>query len=356
MTTLKAGLIGCGFISEKHLRTLAHMKEKFQLVAAADFNLERLKKIETMLQDNLDTFTHYHDLLSLEDIDVVIITTPSGSHSEIIKASLLKGKHVIVEKPFTLSLTEADEIIELADRSDLQVLVCHQLRYRPMFQEIKKLLDTNQFGKQYTASASIQVNRPKQYYQEANWRGTWDQDGGMMLNQGLHVADLLIWYMGEIESIYGRIENHATWKETEDVAVGLIQFKNGSPGTITANALTRPNNIGYSLDFVTERGTVRISGPSVNRLERFYLDNPIVERRIKELTTNHEERFYMYEDFHRALTIPQHKALMTAREAKKVLEFIFGLYYSAHVNEAVHFPITAFSTADMKFNSEKGGE
>ncbi|WP_112179546.1 MULTISPECIES: Gfo/Idh/MocA family protein [Paraliobacillus] len=362
MTLLNAGLIGCGFISEKHVQILSQLKDKFHLIAVADSDLGRADKIKALLPTNKEEktvalFTDYQALLELGEIDVVIITTPSGLHSTMIKQALSKGKHVIVEKPFVLSLKDANEIIALSEACNRQVLVCHQLRYRPIFQKTKALIEQNQFGKLYTASASVQINRPKEYYQQASWRGTWEDDGGMLLNQGLHVADLLLWFMGDIQSIYGKTKNFASWKETEDVAVGTIQFKNDVPGTISANALTQPKNIGYALHVVSENGTVAFSGPALNQVERFYLENEsISEKEVREIAMDHEDRLYMYKDFYQALTNPEHTATIDVYEAKKVLEFIFGLYYSDKLNKEVRFPITDFSTIQMQQNSDKEGK
>lgn len=359
MTSFKTGLIGCGFIAEKHAQTLYQLDDNFEIIALADPDTERCNTIKTILSKTQEIvlFKNYQALLEMKEIEVVIITTPSGLHYEMIKQALLKGKHVIVEKPFVLSLKDANEIIALSDTTNRQVLVCHQLRYRPVFKKIKALIDENQFGKLYTASASIQINRPAQYYKKARWRGTWEHDGGMLLNQGLHVADLLLWYIGDIQSIYGKTENYAPWKETEDVAMGTIQFKNGVPGAITANALTKPNNIGYSVDLVSEKGTVAISGPALNQVNRFYIENDsISEKAIKEIATDMEERLYMYQDFYHALIDPEYTAIMNAHEAKKVIEFILGLYYSDKVNQVIHFPITDFSTIQMKNNFKQGSE
>lgn len=359
MTLLKAGLIGCGFISEKHVQILCQLEDKFHLIAIADPDAERVDKINALLPTNtkkkaVALFNDYQTLLEMEEIDVVIITTPSGLHSSMIKQALFKGKHVIVEKPFVLSLKDANEIIALSETCNRQVLVCHQLRYRPIFQKIKSLIEQNQFGELYTGSASVQINRSKEYYEQASWRGTWEHDGGMLLNQGLHVADLLIWFMGDVQSVYGKTKNFASWKETEDVAIGTIQFKNGVPGTISANALTKPKNIGYGLHVVSEKGTVAFSGPALNQIDRFYIENEsISEKEVREIAMDHADRLYMYEDFYQALTDSEHTAAIDVNEAKKVLEFIFGLYYSDKLNREVRFPITDFSTIQMKQHSDR---
>uniref|UniRef100_UPI0014704154 Gfo/Idh/MocA family protein n=1 Tax=Amphibacillus sediminis TaxID=360185 RepID=UPI0014704154 len=211
MSKLNVGLVGCGFIAEKHIKTLNRLSDLFTVRALVDINPDHMTKLKSLIHTESNDVTLYHsysDLLQRQDIDVVIITVPSWLHGKFVLEALQHSKHVIVEKPLSLSLKEVDQIIELAEAANKQVLVCHQMRYRPMFQKIKTLVDKEQFGQPYLASASIMVNRSKDYYLEADWRGTWTFDGGMVLNQGLHVADLLLWYLGDVDWIYGVTHNY----------------------------------------------------------------------------------------------------------------------------------------------------
>lgn len=120
--------------------------------------------------------------------------------------------------------------------------------------------------------ASIRINRSLDYYKSASWRGSWETDGGMLINQGIHLVDLLQWFLGDAKSVYGEISSHTDVKETEDVAVGIIQFQNQAKGMVEANIVTQPNNLGYSLSIFGEKGTISVDGRSLNKISRWYIE------------------------------------------------------------------------------------
>ncbi|WP_017473857.1 Gfo/Idh/MocA family protein [Amphibacillus jilinensis] len=352
MKKLRIGIIGCGFIAEKHVKTLNRLSEQFTCYGLVDQKLERAKAVNKLIYqpaEELTLYTDYQALIERTDIDVVIITAPSFLHGKMVIDSLLHDKHVIVEKPLSLSLEEADHIIACSKKTGKHVLVCHQMRYRPLFQKIKSLFDKHQFGQPYLATSSILLNRSEQYYKETDWRGTWQYDGGMLLNQGLHVADLLIWYLGDIDWIFGKTTNFSTWKETEDLALSMFKFKNGAYGSVTATSQVQPHNLGYQLQFICEDGTLAINGPALNHIEHFHIKHQRMSAdKLINISTDTDDRYYMYQDFYQALTDEQHQPLMTASEAKNVLNFIYSLYQADKINQMVYPPLTTFSTMNMK--------
>src|SRR5699024_75350 len=101
-------------------------------------------------------------------------------------------------------------------------------------------------GAPYFGMVSLHLNRSSDYFASAAWKGTWKKDGGMLINQGIHMIDLLVWLMGDVESVYGEIATNEKNKEIEDVATGIITFKNHAKGLIEANTITKPRNLGYS--------------------------------------------------------------------------------------------------------------
>ncbi|MDY0405034.1 Gfo/Idh/MocA family oxidoreductase [Virgibacillus sp. 179-BFC.A HS] len=145
---LKAGLIGCGYISEKHIRTLAKLSN-VKLVAVSDLQKEAMKnavKNYQLLKQNqsaIAQYTDYHDMLCDIGIDFVIVAAYSGMHAAIVKEALKNHKHVLVEKPLALSLADADEIIQISEMLNKQVLVCHQLRYLPIISKLKQVIEKN---------------------------------------------------------------------------------------------------------------------------------------------------------------------------------------------------------------------
>lgn len=350
---LRIGLIGCGYIANKHLHTIVRSRD-ISLTAVSDIQKEKMKEAVQFYQKNKDTpesialYENYYDMLDDPNIDAVVIAVISGLHAVIAKKALKHGKHLIIEKPLALSLQDADEIIDLSKKYNKTVLVCHQLRYRPLIQKVKQLLEKGYFGKLYLGVVSLRLNRSPEYYASAAWKGTWEKDGGMLVNQGIHLVDLLVWLMGDITSVYGEIANRVKQKKTEDIATGIITFENGAKGVIEANTITKPNNLGYQLAIFGEKGSICIGGKGFDKVEHCYLeDYPDIERELMELASARDEHDSMYQNFLESVSKKQ-RLLVTAEEGKKALEAIFAIYQSNQTTKPVKFPINNFSTKDMR--------
>ncbi|SET77100.1 Predicted dehydrogenase [Oceanobacillus limi] len=348
----RVGLIGCGYIANKHLQTISQI-DRAELVAISDIEPIRMKEAVqkyTTLKP-ITSVKQYHDYIELlknDTIDIVVITTGSNLHAKMAIQALLHDKHVILEKPLALSLAEVKRIHELTKAKQKQVIVCHQLRYRPIMRKIKELITLGALGKLHFGTASMRVNRPTNYYTKSNWKGTWEKDGGMLINQGIHLVDLLTWFMGDVKSVYGDIANFSRVKQTEDMAAGIITFTNGSRGVIEANTITQPNNLGYNLSIFGEEGTISIGGSNFNRLERCYMTNLTNVDKLQELINDQNEHVYMYENFMNVLENKEEQVLVDVQEASNSLMTIFGIYESYRLNKVVDLPLVFFSTKDMK--------
>lgn len=260
----------------------------------------------------------------------------------------MHGKHVIVEKPLALSMKDMHDLIELAEKRNKHILVCHQLRYRPLIQKINRLINDKKLGEIYFGSVTLMLNRSLAYYATNEWKGTWEKDGGMLINQGIHLVDLLIWMLGDVKSVYGDITKTLQTKETEDIALGFIQFQSGAKGLINANTITKPKNLGYSLAIFGEKGSIVIGGKYFNQLEHAYIEED--PELIKELQlaneSNDDEHAMMYKNFSQAIN-GEASLLMSAKEAKQSLESIFALYQSSVHKKPINLPLQHFSTTDM---------
>lgn len=349
---IQAGLIGCGYIANKHIATIAKFAE-LKLAAVSDIEWEKMNEAaatyKRLIKKDaaIDFYRNYEEMLVDSNIDIVIIATNSSLHAEIAKKAIENGKHAIVEKPLALSLEEADEIISLSKERDVKVLVCHQLRYRPLLEEVKSIVEAGWLGKLYFGAISLRLHRSSEYYDSSRWKGTWQMDGGMLLNQGIHLVDLLIWIMGDIKSVYGEIATKIDNKETEDIATGIVSFKNGAKGIIEANTITKPENLGYYLSIFGEKGTICIEGKGLNEIEQCYVHNrPDAREHLEKRKEKTDEHFRMYKDFIRGL-INHEPHLMNAQEGKKAVEAIFALYKSDRKRMPVHLPVKKFRTTDM---------
>jgi predicted dehydrogenase len=350
---VRFGLIGCGFISRKHLRALASCKGA-QLVAICDLHETSMDETRMLYQTISDSphpikyHKDYKKMLADPQIDAVIITSFSGLHARMATDALHLQKHVVLEKPMALSIEECNELITLAQKQQRELMVCHQLRFRPVMQTIKRMIDGGELGKPYLGVSSIRINRTPDYYSAAAWRGKWSSDGGMLINQGIHLVDLLQWFLGDVYTVYGEIAQSSRLKETEDVAVGIIHFKNNAKGIVEANIVTKPNNLGYSLTIFCERGTISIEGPTLNQISRWYVDGEhMAEEELVRLLHDENEEVYMYEDFIEAVNSKDKHVLIDGTEGKKALEIIFAMYQSELSNQVIHVPLSSFSTTDM---------
>ncbi|WP_082232395.1 Gfo/Idh/MocA family protein [Halobacillus massiliensis] len=357
---LRVGLIGCGYIAQKHISTIAKVKN-LKLISLSDLDTKRMDEMEKFhqqesLQSNsLSKFKDYEEMLGDSSIDVVIIAVISSLHARMVKEALQAGKHVVVEKPLALSIKDAEEIVKLADVHNKRVLVCHQMRYRPLISKVKELIDNGKLGAPYLGVASLRLNRSIDYYKSASWRGKWSTDGGMLINQGIHLVDLLIWFLGDINSVYGDLGHYLPVKETEDTAAAVFTFKNQAKGIIEANTVTQPNNLGFGLSLFCEHGTISIEGAGLNQVVRCHVSgHPEMEEILKKLSSDHEDRFYMYQNFVESVLDDEIELVADAREAKRALEAIFGIYKSHQMTTPVYFPITQFSTGDMKKRGSDG--
>lgn len=349
---IRIGLIGCGYIAKKHVQTISRFNH-MSLIAVSDLYQYKMKEITNDYhqhkQENtpISFYRNHEYLLADPRVDVVIISTVSSLHAEMTKKALQNNKHVIVEKPLALSLHEANQIINLAQKVQKKVLVCHQLRYRPLIKKIRQLIQQGYFGELYFGAITLMLNRSTDYYDSDDWKGTWKKDGGMLINQGIHLVDLLLWMMGDIQSVYGEISTKLANKETEDIALGIINFKNGAKGLVDANTITTPENLGYYLSVFGEKGSVRIGGKTFNKLEHCYIeDSPDIVKELELISNRFDEHYLMYENFYHSI-VGKENIVMTAEESRKALEGIFSLYESSIKNKPIYLPLQEFSTEKM---------
>jgi UDP-N-acetyl-2-amino-2-deoxyglucuronate dehydrogenase len=350
---LRYGLIGCGRISKKHLEALYSNKTKFLPVAFCDLKSELSNKAAEEVNDEFSdnkvkSYTSYEKMLKENELDVVAVATESGNHAEITIKALESGINVICEKPMALSIEDADKIIACSKKTGKKVAVCLQNRFNVPIQKLKTAIDKNRFGKIFHGQISIRWNRNASYYDQAEWRGTWDRDGGALLNQCSHGIDLIQWLMGgEIRSVYGMIRNFNRLREAEDFGAAILEFKGGQVGIIEGAVDVYPKNLEEKVSIFGEKGTVVIGGVAVNTIETWrFEDEDIVEDRIDPPNVYGFGHVQLYNDLYDAI-INNKKPYISAEDAKKSVEIILGMYKSALENRKIEFPFD-FKTTEMK--------
>lgn len=365
MDKLKIAIIGCGRISYKHVEAIISNFKEAELVAVCDVveenAIKRMNEYKAALPDSkVNVYTDYKKMLQDENIDIISIATESGYHPEIAINCMNKGKNIIVEKPMALSTTDAEAMIKCAEENNVKLCVSHQNRFNEPIQKLRKAIEGNRFGKLINGMASIRWNRNMGYYTQAPWRGTWELDGGTLMNQCIHDIDLLQWMLGgEIESVYAQTGTFLRDIEGEDFGAIIIRFKNGAIGIIEGSACVYPTNLEETLSIFGETGAVAIGGLAVNAIETWrFSDNLDDEGEILKAQEGDPDSVYgfghipLFKDMLDAIN-NNREPLINGREGKKGMEIILAAYKSQKTGMAVKFPMGDFSTLEMKTTKAK---
>ena len=262
---MKIALVGCGRISKKHLEAIE--KNNLKLVAVCDIDIKKAKKF------NVPYYKNYKEMLKKEDIDIVSILTPSGMHYTHALEIMEFKKHLIIEKPMTLRFTEAQDLVKRAKKLGIKLFTVKQNRFNLPIKKVKENLE--KLGKIFLATTRVRWSRTQEYYNLDSWRGTWKWDGGVIANQAIHHLDLLIYLVGEVESVYAKSINAFAKIEAEDTAIATLKFKNGALGTFEATTATRPKDLEGSISLLGNKGMVEIGGFAANKIVKWEIDEKI---------------------------------------------------------------------------------
>ena len=358
---MKYALIGCGRISPNHIA--AARANELEFVGICDVNKEMLQdKVSRYNLGDVHQYTNYQEMLEKEKPELVAIATESGKHAEIALQGVEAGCHVIIEKPIALSLDDADAIISVAKKKGVRICANHQNRFNKSVRKIRKALEEDRFGRMFYGAAHVRWCRDKNYYEQAKWRGTWEQDGGALMNQCIHNIDLLRWMMGdEIEEVVGITDqlNHP-YLEAEDLGIALVKFKNGAYGIIEGTTDVYPKNLEETLYLFGQKGTVKVGGQSVNRIEewRFADGQERPEEVIAEFAENPPN---VYGFGHTPLYADMIDAIRNDREpyvngeaGRRALELVLAIYKSAAEGKTVKMPLNGCSTLDFRGRFREG--
>lgn len=353
---MRYAIIGCGRISPNHIA--AALENGLDVVALCD--IEEAKMDETIEKFNLSNkikkYLDYKLMLEKEKPELVAICTESGKHGKIALDCVEANANLIIEKPIALSLEEADLIIEKATKKNIKVSACHQNRFNKSVQKIREAVEANRFGKLMHATAHIRWNRGEDYYKQAPWRGTWEQDGGALMNQCIHNIDLLRWMMGdEITEVVGMTDNliHG-YIDAEDLGMALVKFSNGSYGIIEGTTNIYPKNLEETLYIFGEKGTVKAGGKSVNLIEEWqFADNLDNADEVKQNYFENPPNVYgfghkpLYKDVIEAIENDR-QPYVTAIDGRNALELVLAIYKSAAEGKSIKLPLDKCSTIDFK--------
>lgn len=352
---MKYALIGCSRISKNHF--IAAKNNHLELIAVCDINPDRMTAVlvENGYQANeVKQYLDYKDMLATEKPELVSIATGSGSHGKIALDCINAGVHVILEKPIALSMEDADAIVEASERNHVKVAMCHQNRFNPSVQTLKKAMESGRFGILSHGAVAIRWNRGEAYYQQALWRGTWAEDGGTLMNQCIHGIDILAWVMGdEIEEIYGVTRKRChPYIEAEDLGLAIVKFRNGAVATIEGTTNVYPSNLEETLHIFGQTGTVKLSGANMSNIDIWnFADETEDDAKLKGFVgvgsnSQGSGHALTFADMIDAIN-QDRKPFVDAIEGRKALEIILAIYKSQKTGLPVKLPLSGFGTMDM---------
>jgi UDP-N-acetyl-2-amino-2-deoxyglucuronate dehydrogenase len=331
------GIIGCGSIADSHIKAIQNM-ENARLAAVSSRTENRVREVAK--QEQCDWTVNYHDLLSREDIDIVCVTTSSGSHAEIGEQVLKAGKHLLMEKPLAMSSDEAENLIVLAKKHKVTLSVISQIRFKTHIQEAKRMIELGKLGKLTLIEVFTPYYRTQDYYDSAAWRGTLKEDGGALLNQGIHFIDIMLWLGGKVNTVIGKTETMLHNMEAEDIGLAILQFEQGALGTIMASTNCKP---GYpqSIRIYGERGNIKLTS---NEITEWFIDGVPEPKRNQQADTKHggsdpKEISYEYhqkqiKDVIYAIEHHTHP-LVTGEDGRSAVKLIESIYESNRLKQEV---------------------
>jgi len=344
---IRFALIGCGRIARKHAGNLGEGKiNNAKLVAVCDLIEEKAKFYGEKY--DVPYFTDMHKMMTemSDQIDVVNILTHSGAHAQNTIDIAPYGKHIVVEKPMALTLKDADLMIEACDKAGIRLFVVKQNRFNYPVIKLREALEKGRFGKLVMGTIRVRWCRDQAYYDQADWRGTWEHDGGVFANQASHHIDLLQWMMGDVESVFAKSTTALVNIEAEDTGVVILKFKNGALGVIEATTATRPKDLEGSISILGEKATVEIGGFAVNEMKiwNFIEGEPGDEEVVSKYRVNPPDVYgFGHTEYLNNVVdaLKENKsALVQGLEGKKSLQLISAIYESIETGAEVSLGFT----------------
>ena len=357
---LKTALVGVGKVTDMHARALVNLKESL-FTAVCGRNREKTEGYAARY--GIRAYTDVAEMVAKEQIDVVIICTPHPNHKEPTIAALEAGAKVLIEKPLASSLEDCDAMIEASRRCAKQIgVVCQRRWYLPAMR-VKNAIDAGKIGQPVFGTVNMLGWRDRSYYESDPWRGTWKgEGGGVLVNQAPHQLDMIQWFMGEIDELYGQWSNlNHPYIEVEDTANAILKFKSGAVANIIVSNSQKPGiygkvhvhgENGASVGVQTDGGAMFVAGmseilePPVNDLWTIPGEEKMLQQWVKEDSEffsklpNQMDYFHErnIEDFLHAI-LEGRKPLMTGEDGRVTVEIFTAIYRSTRDGLPVKWPL-----------------
>ena len=327
MKEVRFGIVGCGKIFNRHVEAIK-LIEGAKLQAVSDTNEGLLQEVKQTYHVP-EIYNSYENLLNDENVDMIVICTPSGLHHKMVVEALKHDKHVLCEKPLAMKVSEAKEMHELANTKNLYLFEVKQNRYSPAIQILHNAVTQGWLGKILLGNATVRWNRTEEYYKQADWFGTLSMDGGVILNQAIHHIDLLCWMMGKPTSTIGitRVLNHNI--EAPDTALAIVEFENNKLGNLELTTCAAPQNIEGSITIMGDKGTIKVGGKSLDSFDIWQVEG---HEKPEIPTPEFSNHALLYKDILALFSGEEIDTLINAEESLKSLLLAEAIFMSSASN------------------------
>ena len=339
---VRFALAGCGRIAANHMESIKAHGERAEMIAVCD--TDPVKLAAAVERTGARGYPSLEAMLAAETPDCVIITTPSGLHSQQAIQCARAGFNVMTEKPMATRWQDGLAMVRACDEAGVRLFVVKQNRRNKTLQLLKKAMELGRFGRVYTITVNVFWTRPQEYYDSAAWRGTWEFDGGAFMNQASHYIDLLDWIGGPVESVMAYTGTLARNIEVEDTGVAALKWRSGAMGTVNVTMLTYPKNMEGSITILGEKGSVRVGGLAVNEIKHWdFADKHEMDAEVEsasyQTTSVYGFGHPLYYDNVIATLCGQAQPETDGREGLKSLELLIAMYLSSRDGRRVNLPL-----------------
>ena len=360
-------ILGCGKVAHLHASAIQNLPNAR---LAGVWSRTQQTANGFACQYKVPAYTDVAELIKKEKIDLAVVCTPHPFHLEPAQQAALQGANILVEKPLASTLEDADKIISTCKKAGVKLGVVSQRRWYEPVLRVKKAIEAGKIGKPVLGTVNMLGWRDKSYYDADKWRGNWKTEGGgVLVNQAPHQLDILLWFMGEVEEVYGiwRNLNHP-YIEVEDTALAIIKFRNGGIGNVIVSNSQKPGiygkvhvhgENGASAGVQTDGGAMFIAGmkgilePPVNDLWTIPGEEELVEKwkmeDVRHFSSIDPMTHYMerqIEDFLFALD-ENRDPLVTGEDGRRTVELFTAIYRSTRDNLPIKLPLYPENKNDM---------
>lgn len=339
---IRIAVVGCGRIAANHFKAIREHEDNLQLVAVCDNDPVQLSAaVENTGAHGYSSLT---ELLAAGGVDVVALCTPSGLHPAQAIEAARSGCHVVTEKPMATRWVDGLSMVRECDQAGVRLFVVKQNRCNSTLQLLHRAVSKGRFGRIYMVTINVFWTRPQSYYDSADWRGTWEFDGGALMNQASHYIDLVDWLIGPVDSVQAYVGTLARNIQVEDTATIGVRWRSGTLGSVNVTMLTYPKNLEGSVTIIGERGTVKVGGTAVNNIEQWdFADSDPDDEQVKdanyETTSVYGFGHPLYYDNVVRTLRGECEPHTDGREGLRSLEILIASYLSARDQRRVALPL-----------------